>query len=347
MKIIIALVVCIQALGLMCLWSAGGENPGVWVVPQTTRFILGLFGVWGLSRIPPRWLREGAYFLYFCTLALLLLILAIGITSMHAKRWIWIPGIGKIQPSEPAKIVCILAFARFFSENHCFERRHFFKFMLLLGAPFLCIALQPDLGTALIVVFIGLLTAWQADVPKKWFGIGALSLVCSAPLAIVFALKPYQKARLAVFLGHGHTNSTGYQVLQSKIALGSGGFFGKGLSSGTQNTLSFLPEKQTDFVFALFGEAFGFAGVCVLLTLYTLLLIFLYFKAFSVSKTFDRLLVLGVANLLFVHATVNIAMTFGALPVVGVPLPWMSYGGSSVLTCMLGLGLVASCLKKR
>ncbi|MBI3322673.1 MAG: rod shape-determining protein RodA [Candidatus Omnitrophica bacterium] len=290
-----------------------------------------------------RWL-EGAYLLYGLNLLLLVLVLAVGAVRGGAQRWLAIGGFA-VQPSELAKISTILALARFLGSRKDFEGPRWKTVLgavVLLAVPMVLILKEPNLGTASIFFGIGvaMLLAW--GVPWKavaaLFGAGALG----APL-LWLALADYQRSRLLVFMNPNlDPLGAGYTVIQSRIAVGSGGLWGKGWLSGTQNQLNFLPERHTDFIFSIIGEEWGILGTTLVMALFAIL----FHRGFSLAAQtrdpFGRLLVVGLLAMLAMHVIVNTGMTLGMMPVVGLPLPFMSYGGSWLMTCLVAVGIVLS-----
>ena len=291
-----------------------------------------------------RYIFKSAYIFYIIVLILLLLVDSFGITSSGSKRWISLFFIN-LQPSELMKISLILFLARYYykipSQNINNIKHIFIPFLSFL-VPVYLVILQPDLGTAVLIAITGLIVIWLAGFRIKYFLYSFFVFTCLAPVGIAF-LKPYQKSRILTFLNPERDPlGAGYQIIQSKIAVGSGGIFGKGFLQGSQSYLDYLPEKHTDFIFTLFSEEFGFVGSLFLLILYALI-IYRITKIGSQSRNnFSRLFCFGFAAAFFVYVTVNMAMVLGLLPIVGAPLPIMSYGGSSMLSIMIGLGFVMS-----
>ena len=286
-----------------------------------------------------------SYFFYFFILILLIAVSLFGVTASGSKRWINLFFIN-LQPSELMKIALIIFLARYYnkipSQNVHHIKYIFIPFLSFLAPMFLVIA-QPDLGTAVLIGVSGVIVIWLTGFRIKYFLYSFAVLVCLLPVAISF-LKPYQKSRILTFLNPERDPlGAGYQIIQSKIAVGSGGIFGKGFLQGSQSYLDYLPEKHTDFIFTLFSEEFGFLGSLFLLLIYALI-IYRIAKIGSKSRNnFSRLFCFGFAASFFVYVTVNMSMVLGLLPIVGAPLPIMSYGGSSMLSIMIGLGIVMSC----
>ena len=244
------------------------------------------------------------------------------------------------------KIAIIVCFARYYHRIQTAEIQNY-KFILvplvLLLIPCYLVIQQPDLGTSILIAGTGIIIIWLAGLNVKYFVYSGLLLIVSLPFAVSL-LKPYQKSRILTFFNPDRDPlGAGYQIIQSKIAIGSGGFFGKGFLKGTQSYLEFLPEKHTDFIFTLFSEEFGFLGSIILLLLYILLIYRIISIGFYAKSFFSKLFCFGFASAIFLYIFVNISMVLGLLPIVGAPLPIMSYGGSSMLSVMLGLSIVMSC----
>lgn len=287
---------------------------------------------------------------YAINVGLLLMVLLIGKTSMGATRWLDL-GFFNLQPSELMKIMIILILARHFSRNEQvrgYSLRELVLPFALLGVPVLMIMKQPDLGTAMLVIFIASSMALFAGIHRRTL----LSLTVMGLVATVggwfFYLRNYQKERILTFLNPERDPlGSGYHIIQSKIAVGSGGIFGKGFMQGTQSQLSFLPERHTDFAFSVFAEEWGFSGSLLLLVLYLLLVCWGVYIARRAGDRFGMFLALGVTAMLFWHIVVNLGMVIGLLPVVGVPLPLFSYGGTSMVTTMVGIGLLLNVSMRR
>ena len=285
-----------------------------------------------------------SYFFYFITILLLIYVSIFGIKVSGSQRWIDLYYI-VLQPSELMKIAVILCLAKYYHRVNVEKINSFISIFLaltLIFIPVILVLAQPDLGTSILIVSSGLIILWLGGVKIKYFFVSFITFLISLPIIISF-LQPYQKLRILTFLNPDRDPlGAGYQIIQSKIAIGSGGFFGKGFLQGTQSYLDFLPEKHTDFIFTLFSEEFGFIGSILLLFLYTIIIIrIVSIGAFSKS-IFAKLFCFGFAFAIFVYITVNLSMVLGLLPIVGSPLPIMSYGGSSMLATMIGFGIVLS-----
>ena len=288
---------------------------------------------------------KSAYVFYIIVLILLIAVDFFGVTASGSKRWINLFFIN-LQPSELMKISLIIFLARYYykipSQNVNNIKHIFIPFISFLVPVFLVVK-QPDLGTAVLIAITGLIIIWLTGFRIKYFLYSFFVLICLIPVGIAF-LQPYQKTRILTFLNPERDPlGAGYQIIQSKIAVGSGGIFGKGFLQGSQSYLDYLPEKHTDFIFTLFSEEFGFIGSLILLIIYALIIYRISRIGNQSRNNFARLFCFGFAAAFFVYVTVNMSMVLGLLPIVGAPLPIMSYGGSSMLSIMIGLGIVMSC----
>ena len=285
-----------------------------------------------------------SYFIYFIILLLLIWVSVYGIKVSGSQRWINLYFI-VLQPSELMKIGIILCLAKYYHRLKVDNINSFssiFVALIIIVVPIILVISQPDLGTSVLIASSGLIILWLAGVRMKYFFISFVSFLISLPFIISF-LKPYQKMRILTFLDPDRDPlGAGYQIIQSKIAIGSGGLNGKGFLKGTQSYLEFLPEKHTDFVFTLFSEEFGFVGSIFLLLIYSIIIIRII-RIGAISRSdFSKLFCFGFAFAIFVYIIVNLCMVLGLLPIVGSPLPIMSYGGSSMMATMIGFGIVLS-----
>ncbi len=338
--ILMTLTACI---GFAMLYSAAGGDMDPWASRQMMRFGLGLIGMVVVAMTDIRmWLRY-AYAFYFLVLVLLVAVELAGFVGMGAQRWISF-GMFNVQPSELMKVALVLALARYFhggSIDDVGRPLYLVPPVLMVIVPAVLIIRQPDLGTTLMLVLASGAMFFAAGVRMwKFVLLGVLGLI-SAPVAWFTILRDYQKQRILTFLNpETDTLGSGYHIIQSKIALGSGGMFGKGFMQGTQGHLNFLPEKQTDFIFTMLAEEFGLVGGLTLIALYVLLLAYGYVITMSSRNHFGRLVGIGVIVTFFLYIFINIAMVMGLIPVVGVPLPLVSYGGTAMLTILFGFGLL-------
>ena len=342
---LIIIVAIIGSISVVSIYSTESGNFSFYTKNHLTRFLVffSMFLVLSFVRVSV-WYRQ-AYIFYILGILLLLLVIFFGISASGSKRWINF-FIMNLQPSELMKIAIIVCFARYYhriQSSDIQSYKYLLQPIILLLIPCYLVITQPDLGTAILIAGSGLAIIWLAGLNLKYFLYSGLILLVSLPFVISF-LKPYQKSRILTFFNPDRDPlGAGYQIIQSKIAIGSGGFLGKGFLQGTQSYLEFLPEKHTDFIFTLFSEEFGFVGSMVLILLYALLIYRIIRIGFSSRSFFAKLYCFGFASGLFLYIFVNIAMVLGLLPIVGAPLPIMSYGGSSMLSIMLGLSIVMSC----
>lgn len=341
---VVLLISAVAAIGFAMLYSAGNGAWNPWASRQATRFAVGIMLMLGAAVVDIRQWMRFAYPIYFVALALLGAVDVVGADAMGAQRWIDLKVI-QLQPSEIMKVALVLALARYF---HSIGPEEIGRVTLLLPplamvvAPVLLVLKQPDLGTALMLLGSGAAIFFLAGVRLWKFAVVLAGAIGAVPLGWHF-LHGYQKERVLTFLDPERDPlGTGYHILQSKIALGSGGVLGKGFLEGTQSHLNFLPERQTDFIFTMLAEEFGIVGGLVLLALYTLLLAYGIAIALRSRSHFGRMLAMGVTVTFFLYVFVNIAMVMGLIPVVGVPLPLISYGGTALLSILFGFGLVLS-----
>jgi rod shape determining protein RodA len=331
-------------LGFITLYSAAGGNYEPWAYKHGMRFIFCAFLLLAVGLTNIRIIYDLAYPLYFLSLVLLISVLFFPSDTSSADRWISVAGFN-FQPSELIKITMVLALARFFNgvqlQNLSIFKHLFLPTFFIIFFPVLIILFQPDLGTAVIILLTSVVILWIAGIKKIFFILTGFIFFAVTPYIWNFMLHDYQKNRILTFLNpQNDPLGSGYHIIQSKIALGSGSFWGKGFLKGTQSQLNFLPEKHTDFVFTTFGEEFGFAGSLFLLIVYFIIFSISFYIAIKSRNYFGRLLAIGLAWGFFINFAINIAMVIGLVPVVGAPLPLMSYGGSSMLSTMLGFGLL-------
>jgi rod shape determining protein RodA len=337
------LLLCATAgIGFAMLYSAAGGNFDPWASRQMIRFSAGLVMLVAVAVIDVRlWLRY-AYAIYFLALALLTAVEVGGSVGMGAQRWIDL-GVITIQPSEVMKLALVLALARFFHVTRIEDVNRFVYMippMVMVVAPAALVLRQPDLGTALMLMMVGGSMFFVAGIRLWKFAAVGVAGIASVPVVWQF-LREYQQQRVLTFFNpESDPLGAGYHIIQSKIALGSGGLFGRGFQQGTQSSLNFLPEKQTDFIFTMLAEEWGLVGGLTLLGLYLLLLVYGIAISLRCRNHFGRLVGVGVTTTFFLYVFINIAMVMGLIPVVGVPLPLISYGGTAMLVVLLGFGLL-------
>ena len=342
---LIVLISLIAGVGFAMLYSAANGNIDPWASRQMLRFAAGLGLMLLIALIDVRvWLRH-AYLIYATALLLLIAVEVMGVAGMGARRWINL-GLFQLQPSEVMKIALVLALARLYHGLHPEEIGRIRWLVVPAGLILVPVALvmrQPDLGTAILLVLTATAIMLLAGVRLWKFAAAFGASVLAIPLAWRFMLHSYQKDRVLTYLNPERDPlGAGYHIMQSKIALGSGGLFGKGFMQGTQSHLAFLPERQTDFIFTMLAEEFGLVGCLGLLSLYVLVIAYGYAIALRSRSQFGRLLATGVITTFFIYVFINMAMVMDLIPVVGVPLPLVSYGGTSMISLLIGFGLILS-----
>ena len=341
------LLICILALSTLSFFimysTDGGEflyHSKSHLTKLVTFFILMLV----ISFFNIKFWHLCSYFLYIAIILLLVWVSVYGLKISGSQRWIDLYFL-VLQPSELMKIGIILCLAKYYHRVSIEKVNSFLSISIALSIiliPIFFVLSQPDLGTSILIVTSGLIVLWLGGVKIKYFFISFITFLISLPF-IITSLEPYQKLRILTFLNPDRDPlGAGYQIIQSKIAIGSGGFSGKGFLQGTQSYLDFLPEKHTDFIFTLFSEEFGFVGSVGLLLLYTIIIIRIIQIGAISRSSFARMFCFGFAFAIFIYITVNLSMVLGLLPIVGSPLPIMSYGGSSMLATMIGFGIVLS-----
>ena len=342
------LVVSILVLGIISMFAMYSTDGGEFKYHTNShilRFCVFFALFFLVSLIQIRFWHDQSYLIYISFFILLLGVKYFGLTSSGSKRWLDLYFMN-LQPSELMKVGLILFLAKYYhrvSIENMNTLRYLFTPIIALIAPILLVATQPDLGTSILIAAGGVVVAWLAGVRIKFFAYSSILFLALLPVAISF-LKPYQKSRILTFLNPERDPlGAGYQIIQSKIAIGSGGLFGKGFLNGSQSYLDYLPEKHTDFIFTLFSEEFGFFGSLSILALYALIISRIIRIGNITRSTFGKLYCYSFATAFFIYVVVNMMMVLGLLPIVGSPLPIMSYGGSSMMAIMFGLGIVMSC----
>ncbi len=341
------LLICIIMLGFISLATMYSTDGGKVLFHTKSHFIkLVTFSLMMLiiSLINIKFWFSLGYIAYLIIVGLLIWTYWFGITSSGSQRWMDLYFIN-LQPSELMKVFIILCLAKYFHRmklNNVNSIYTILTSLIIIILPMGLVIVQPDLGTSLLIAISGVAVLWFAGINYKYFIFTILGFIISLPFIIAF-LKPYQKLRVLTFLNPDRDPlGSGYQIIQSKIAVGSGGIFGKGFLKGTQSYLEFLPEKHTDFIFTLFSEEFGFVGSFILLLIYSVI-IYRIISIGALSRSFfAKIFCYSFGAAMFVYITINMSMVLGLLPIVGSPLPIMSYGGSSMLATMVGLGIVMS-----
>lgn len=341
---LLILLAGIAAVGFISLYSAAGGDAGKWATKQAVRFGFGMVGLVIVALVDIRvWLKV-AYPAYALGILLLIFVDIKGHIGMGAQRWINL-GFLQLQPSEVVKITTVLALARFFHGATAEDVRnplYLLGPLALVGVPTFFVVIQPDLGTALTIMIVSGGIFFLAGVSYWMFGVVIAGGIALLPIAWHF-LHDYQKKRVTIFLDpESDPLGAGYHITQSKIALGSGGIMGKGFLQGSQSHLNFLPEKQTDFIFTLFTEEWGLVGGLSLMGLFAAVIVYGYFISLNCQSQFGRLLSMGIVVNFFTYVFINMGMVMGLLPVVGVPLPMVSYGGTAMLAVLFGFGLLMS-----
>ena len=341
---LIFLVLLLGIISFFAMYSTERGNFDYYTQSHVFRFVIFFTMFIMIPFINIKFWYKSAYFFYFIILILLLSVDFFGIIAQGSRRWINL-FIFNLQPSELMKIALILFLARYYNKIP-YNDVNRVKFMIIptfvLFIPFALVINQPDLGTAALIAISGLTVVWLSGFKMKYFAFSSLTFICLTPVIIAF-LQPYQKMRILTFLNPERDPlGAGYQIIQSKIAVGSGGLSGKGFLKGTQSYLEFLPEKHTDFIFTLFSEEFGFLGSLLLLLIYSIMIYRIIRIGFFSRNFFSKLYCYGFGSAIFVYVVVNMCMVLGLLPIVGSPLPIMSYGGSSMLATMIGISIVMS-----
>ena len=341
------LLICILLLGLISILSMYSTDGGEILFHSKShilKFLIFFTMMIFMSFFNIKFWHYSAYLFYFIILFFLVWASLYGVKASGSQRWINLYFIN-LQPSELMKIAIIACLAKYYHRVQLNKVNSFqvmFGALVILILPIMLVITQPDLGTSILIALSGLVVLWLAGINLKYFVYSFVVLLISMPFAISF-LQPYQKLRILTFLNPDRDPlGAGYQIIQSKIAVGSGGLSGKGFLKGTQSYLEFLPEKHTDFIFTLFSEEFGFVGSALLLIIYAIII----YRIVSIGATsrsfFAKLFCYSFASAIFVFITINMSMVLGLLPIVGSPLPIMSYGGSSMLATMIGFGIVMS-----
>ena len=346
---VLLIVVALTGFGLVVLYSAAGGRLMPWALPQGVRFVLFLGGALVLSRLREDQLKALAWPTYAMLVLLLVGVEALGVVGGGSRRWLDLKII-RLQPSELMKPAIVLALARFYDHLPPGETRRFaaiWPAAVLMGLPFLLVLVQPDLGTALIIAFGGVATMFLAGVPLRLFALGAAAAAVLTPVAL-HTMHDYQRSRIEIFLNpESDPLGTGYHIIQSKIAIGSGGVTGKGLLHGTQSHLDYLPEGHTDFAFATMAEEWGMLGGLGIIAAYAVIVGWGLRVGLRAATRFDRIAAAGLSCTIFFYATINLLMVTGMAPVVGIPLPLVSWGGSAMMTVLICLGLLMAIDRQR
>jgi len=342
---LVLLITIIACAGFAMLYSVAGGSLSPWAWPQIWKFALGLAILIVVATVDIRFWLSFAYPFYAFSLLLLIAVVIAGHVGLGAQRWLTLGGLG-LQPSEFMKVSLVLALARFLhgqSVEDISKPLKLLTALAMIGIPAVFVVLQPNLGTTLIIVADGASLLFLAGLSWWWIGPTLAAAAVAVPTAWQFVLHDYQKRRVLTFLNpESDALGAGWNITQAKIAIGSGGVSGKGFLEGTQSRLNFLPEKQTDFIFTNFGEEFGFVGSIALLILFAVVIGYGIQIANSARSQFGRLLAMGLTLNFFFYIMINASMVMGLIPVVGIPMPLISYGGSAMFSVMFGFGLLMS-----
>jgi rod shape determining protein RodA len=342
---LVLLITIIATAGFAMLYSVAGGHFNPWALPQIIRFVLGCFILVAVALIDVRVWMSLAYPAYGLALLLLVGVVVAGHVGLGAQRWITL-GPLELQPSELMKISLVLALARFLHGKSVEEVSKPLTLLIalaMIGIPAVLVVMEPNLGTTLIIVMDGCALLFLAGLSWYWIAPTLAAIAVAVPMAWRFVLHDYQKARVMTFLDpEADALGAGWNITQAKIAIGSGGFSGKGFLQGTQSRLNFLPEKQTDFIWTSLCEEFGFVGAIAVLVLFATVIFYGLQIATSARSQFSRLLAMGITLNFFFYIMVNGLMVMGLIPVVGIPMPLLSYGGTAMLTVMFGFGLLMS-----
>ncbi|MGL6043745.1 MAG: rod shape-determining protein RodA [Sandaracinobacteroides sp.] len=346
---IILLMALIGGFAVVVLYSAAGGSFTPWALNHAVRFSLFLGAALAISQVPLRFWLQIAYPLYAAVLVALIGVEILGAVSGGSQRWLDL-GFIRLQPSEFMKLAIVIALARFY---HFLPRGYASRFagiwppLLMIGFPFTFVMLQPDLGTALMIVAGGLTMMFLGGLPLRWFLIPGAAGLAALPF-LYNLLHPYQQRRVLIFLDpSADPLGAGYHITQSKIAIGSGGIFGKGFLEGSQSHLQYLPEQHTDFVFATMAEEWGLMGGIALLLAYGIVLNWGIRVGLESRSLFGRLLAVGLSMTIFFYVLINSMMVMGLAPVVGIPFPLLSYGGSAMMTVMIAFGMIMGVYRQR
>ncbi|MGV8929488.1 MAG: rod shape-determining protein RodA [Brevundimonas sp.] len=344
---LVALLCAVACVGTAMLYSIAGGQWQPWAVKHAMRFGMLLVVMLAMAMVHPKWWFRAAYPLYGLLLLLVLMIefTPLGYVAGGARNWLNL-GFIRIQPAEFMKLGLVLALARWYHSHTAQEARWSWKLLIpvgMIGLPFLLVAKQPDLGSAMVIGLTGGAVMFVAGLSWRVLAAGAIAAVATIPPFVMFVMHDYQRNRVLTFLSpESDPSGAGYNIIQSKIALGSGGVMGKGYGLGSQSQLEFLPERHTDFIFSTLAEEFGFLGSFAVLACYVAIILIALRIASLAHSHFGRLAAAGMTSFFALFVLINGAMVMGMAPVVGVPMPLLSYGGSSMMTVMFGFGLILS-----
>jgi len=341
--ILLILLLILSVGGLFVLYSGSGESIR-YVQRQAARFVVAFGFMIIFAQFDPSVFRRWAPWVFGLGVVLLIAVLLVGSGAKGAQRWLKIPGVFRFQPSEFMKLAAPMMVARYLAQRYIPPSiKHVAGALLIIFIPVILIFKQPDLGTSLLIAVSGIFVLLFSGISWKWVGGFIVSITSFAPVMWFFVMRDYQKQRILTLLDpEKDPLGSGWNIIQSTTAIGSGGIWGKGWLQGTQSQLNFLPESHTDFIIAVLAEEFGFVGVSILITLYLLVVARCFYIAIHAQDSFSRLLAGSLSLTFFVYVFVNIGMVSGILPIVGVPLPLISYGGTSIVTLMAAFGVLMS-----
>ncbi len=343
-KIILLSIIILSIYSIILIYSASNKNIYI-IYKRIIHLLISIFLMILISQFNSLFYKNNAELLYILCNILLLIVYIKGHISKGAQRWINI-GIIQFQPSEIAKIIIPIIIAKYIDNNYPIKIKDLFKTITIIVIPSILVYLQPDLGTSILIFISGIITLYLGGINKKIILIIIVFNIILTPIIWKIFLHNYQKERIITLLTNNKSLKNGYQINQSKISIGSGGKYGKGIFYGTQSKLGFIPEEKTDFIFTLIAEEHGFLGVCFLLTIYSLLILRSFYISLNSNTFFEKLFSTSFIIIFFINTLINISMVSGILPIVGIPLPLISYGGSSLITNISMFGIIMSIKKK-
>ncbi len=341
---IFSCIILISIYSIIIIYSASNKNIYI-IYKRIIHLLISIFLMIYLTKLKSSFYKNYSNVFYVLCNILLLIVYIKGHIIKGAQRWINI-GILQFQPSEIAKIIIPIIIAKYINNNYPLKIKDLFKTKLIILLPTILVYLQPDLGTSILIYISGLVTLYLGGINKKIILLFTIISIILLPVIWKFFLHNYQKERIITLITNKKSLKSGYQINQSKISIGSGGKYGKGIFYGTQSRLNFIPEKKTDFIFTIIAEEHGFIGVLFLLVIYSILIIRSFYISINSYTYFEKLLSSSFIIIFFINTLINISMVSGILPIVGIPLPLMSYGGSSLITNMSIFGIIMSIKKK-
>ncbi len=344
----ITILVCIIILSIystLLIYSASQKNIFI-IYKKIIHLLISIFLMIFISQLNSTFYKNNANLLYILCNILLFIVYIKGHISKGAQRWINL-GIIQFQPSEITKIVIPIIIAKYINDNYPLKIKDLFKSLIIIFIPSILVYLQPDLGTSILIFTSGIITLYLGGINKKNILILIILSIIFTPILWKFFLHNYQKERIITLLTNSKSLKNGYQINQSKISIGSGGKYGKGIFNGTQSRLGFVPEEKTDFIFSLIAEEHGFFGICCLLIIYIILILKSFYISINSNSFFEKLFSTSLVLIFSISTLINISMVSGLLPIVGIPLPLISYGGSSLITNISIFGIIMSIKKNK